>query len=102
MTSQYTGEPLTLKLPRAVIVAVTAVRSLAMKTDYENSTTGFSKSSRRGGIAAVLQESTNIPRESKRICKTSADSKIHQLTARCAPRFEKTCSRSYSEVSATK
>ena len=62
--------------------------------DSENSTTGFSKnqprstckSSRKRGIAAVLQESTNIPMESKRICKTRADSKIHQLTARCAPR----------------
>ena len=90
MTSQYTSEP---KQPRAVIV-VTAVRLLAMNTDSESSTTGFSKnqprstykSSLKRGIAAVLQASTNIPNGSKRIFKTSADSKIHQLTARCAPR----------------
>ncbi len=66
-----------------------------MNIDLEHSTTGSfqnqptpaGKASRKRGMSEFLSDCTNLQdHQSRRVCKTRAESSIHQLTATHAPR----------------
>ena len=50
---------------------------------FGNNTTevssGVTKATRKRGIATILQDSSNIPEKSKRVCMATAEGTIHKL-----------------------